>query len=97
MQLGKHVVPLQHTSDGPHGGPPPHPPAPPSPLGGGTFSTHCAEWLWLFTSWNGSQNAGNDRSIESPLRSGSTMTPAIQICGCSHFSYVVFCLLSGCG
>ena len=62
-----------------------------------TFSTHCAVWLCALTSWNGSQNAGKDRSTLSSPRSSSTMMVAIQICGCAHPSYVTPCLLQGQG
>ena len=55
MHWISHTVP-QHTSDVQHPaehGCPASEHAPPSLPGGGalcTFSTHCAEWLWLLTS-----------------------------------------------
>ena len=65
MQTGKQT-PWQHTTSEQHVALAHEPFSsthvpPPSTEGGGgatTFSTHCAEWLWLFTSWNGSQTAG---------------------------------------
>ena len=60
-----------------------------------TLSTHCAEWLWLEMSWNGSQNAGLERSPPTGSPS-STSTAAIQICGDSHPSRLLMSVLS-CG
>src|SRR5690348_13578649 len=93
MQVGSQV-PLQHTMSvqqsaptheapaSPHGpaSVPPSPPPPPPWI----CSTHCAEWLCELTSWKGSQNAGNERSMASREGSASMMTAAIQICGCSQ-------------
>jgi hypothetical protein len=72
-----------HVPPAPSWAAPPSFAAPPSPVPvpPWTVVTHCAEWLCAVTAWNGSQNAGNERSVASSDRSGSTMIAAIQICG----------------
>src|SRR3954463_2004485 len=107
MQVGSQTTP-QHTMSAQQPGPDPPQAAPVSPHGPASTppsappppppwicSTHCAEWLCELTSWNGSQNAGNERSLLSRVVSGSTITAAIQICGCSQVAKLMFCLLAG--
>src|SRR3954463_9525341 len=59
------------------------------PMSGGGWSTtvcvHCAVWLCLRSSWNGSQKATNDGSLELNSRC-DRLIAAIQICGCSQFA-----------
>src|SRR4051794_13839763 len=100
-------LPLQQITSAQHGdaGPQAAPSSPQVPLSvpasppllGGICSTHWAAWLCDVTSWNGSQNAGKERSFWSRAASSSTRMPAIQIWGCAQFSYPTPCLLSGCG
>src|SRR5581483_556969 len=64
--------------------PPPGMHAPPS-VGGGVVTTccvHCAEWLCVVMSWNGSQNAGYDGSPLPDTSADDRLIAAIQICGC---------------
>ncbi len=64
--LGPQVPPAS-LHDGPVSAPELDPELEPVPASPGgplcTVATHCAEWLCAVTSWNGSQNAGYERSF----------------------------------